>query len=120
MCYTPSIIIYMFLYDGTAAWKILLKGTRQGDLSSPIHFNIFYRAMVHDLTVTAGGIRIQGISYNVFCYADDILICSNTSTGLQKLIGVANAHMCKYGSSFNSTKTECVSLGEYTLENPPQ
>ncbi len=57
--------------------------------------NIFYQDMVHDLTVIVGGIRIQVISCNVFCYADDILICSNTPTGLQKLIDVANAHICK-------------------------
>ncbi len=87
--------------------------------------------MVHDLTVTVGEIRIQGISYNVFCYADHILICSNTSTGLQKLIDAANAHICKYidaanvhickyGLSFNPTKTECVLFGKCTLENRPQ
>ncbi len=96
------------------------KGTRQGGLSSPILFNIFYQDMVHDLTVTVGGIRIQGISYNVFCYADDILICSNTSTGFQKLIDVANAHICKYGMSFNPTKTEYVIFGKCTLEKRPQ
>ncbi len=80
------------------------KGKTQGGLPSPILFNIFYQDMVHDLTVTVGGIRIQGISYNVVCYADDILICSNASTGLQKLIDVANAHMCKYGLSLTGRK----------------
>ncbi len=58
---------------------------------------------------------IEGISYNVFCYADDILICSNASTVLQKLIDLADAHMCKFGLSFNPTKTECV-----IWENPLQ
>ncbi len=76
--------------------------------------------MVHDLTVSVDGIHIQGISYNVFCYAGDILICSNTLTGLQKLIDVASAHICKYCLSFNPTKTECVMFGKCTLENRPQ
>ena len=65
VCYTPGIMIHMFLRNPIN----VTKGTRQG-LSSPIVFNIFYQDMVYDLTVTVGGICIQGISYNVFCYTD--------------------------------------------------
>ncbi len=46
-----------------------------------------------------------------------MIICNNTSTGLQKQIDVANAHICKYGLSFKPTKTECVFFGKCTLEN---
>ena len=77
--------------------------------------------------VTVRGIRIRDISYNVFCYAADILICRNTSIGLQKLIDVANPHVtivCKYGQSINPTKTECDigggGGGKCTLQKRPQ
>jgi len=48
------------------------KGTRQGGLSSPLVFNLFYRDLVNMLSETPGGICINGLSFNVFCYADDL------------------------------------------------
>ena len=62
------------------------KGTRQGGLSSPLLFNVFYRDLVNILSETSGGICINGLSYNVFCYAYDLLVASLTASGLQCII----------------------------------
>lgn len=64
-------------------------GTRQGGLTSPMLFNLFYEDLVEALSNTSGGIVINGTSYNVFCYADDLVLTSLSSTGLQELIDVA-------------------------------
>ena len=79
-------------------WKGMLGGpisigTRQGGLSSPFLFNIAYQGLIDELPQMNYGICICSKSYNVFCYADDIMLTSLTSTGLQNLINVANKHI---------------------------
>ena len=58
-------------------------GTRQGGLSSPMLFNIFYSELIDRLSSQHGSISINKNSYNVFCYADDLILMSLTITGLQ-------------------------------------
>ena len=91
------------------------KGTHQGGLSSPFLFNVFYQDLVNKLSNTVGGININGHRYNVFCYADDILLASLTVTGLQTLINTANTYISSHGLCFNPAKTECITLGNTTL-----
>ena len=43
------------------------------------------------------GITISGYNLNAICYADDILLCSVTSTGLQKLIDDADFNIKQHG-----------------------
>ena len=69
---------------------IICKGTRQGGLSSPFLFNLLYQDMVKEISNMSVGISINNVNYNAFCYADDILLCSLSITGLQKLINKAN------------------------------
>ncbi len=77
------------------------KGTRQGGLTSPFLFNLFYQDLVHDLTNIPGGLRINGNSYCVLVYADDILLLSTTASGLQSLIDCANNYITEHGLSFS-------------------
>ena len=105
-------------------WKTLskpikvCKGTRQGGLTSPFMFNIFYRDLVDMLASQEGGITINDVRFNIFCYADDILLASNTASGLQKLINSANNYVLNYGICFNPKKTNCVIVGKnpFTIE----
>ena len=96
------------------------KGTRQGGLSSPLLFNLFYRDLGNMLSETAGGICINGLSFNVFCYADDLLVTSLTATGLQNLIHVANEYIISHGLRFNPAKTECTIFCQCYLQPRPQ
>ena len=48
--------------------------------------------MIDDLSRMTIGISINDATYNVFCYADDLLLCSTTVTGLQTLINEANTY----------------------------
>ena len=63
-------------------WKTLsnpiqvCKGTRQGRLSSPFLFNLFYKDLVDILSQHEGGVTIGNIRYNIVCYADDLLLLS--------------------------------------------
>jgi hypothetical protein len=96
------------------------RGTRQGGLSSPFLFNIFYKELIGTLDLEKCGITIDGISYNVFCYADDILLASTTPTGLQKLIDVAVNYITRQGLRFNPTKTNCMIYGKSSFTCQPK
>jgi hypothetical protein len=96
------------------------KGTRQGGLSSPFLFNIFYQDLINKLNECTGGLRINKDAYNVIAYADDLLLCSLTVTGLQNMINVANKFIEDHGLAFNPLKTECCIFGKCTLQPNPE
>ena len=50
------------------------KGTRQGGLTSPFMFNLFYKDLVNLLNKQDGGLTIGSQKFNVVCYADDLLL----------------------------------------------
>ena len=54
-----------------------------------------------------GGILINDVPYNVFCYADDLILTSTCMTWLQTLINSANNYIDSHGLQFNPTKTLC-------------
>lgn len=95
------------------------QGTRQGGLTSPFLFNLFYQDMITQLDKCTRGIVIANTQFNVIAYADDILLTSLTATGLQTLINVANEYVTEHGLTFNPIKTKCASFGNCTLQPHP-
>ena len=67
--------------------------------------------MISELNSAKCGVTIGSHNFNVFNYADDILLCSTTSSGLQCLIDIAAGYVSSYGLSFNPHKTECLIKG---------
>ena len=61
----------------------ICKGTRQGGLTSPFIFNVFYKDMIDNLCNHDGGISIGNTRFNIFCYTGDVLLMSTTVTGIQ-------------------------------------
>ena len=96
------------------------KGTLQGGLSSPFIFTLFYQEMVKSLAECTGGININGASFNLFVYTDDILLTSLTATGLQTMINVADKYITDHGLRFNPSKTECTIFDKCHLDPPPE
>ena len=58
------------------------------------------------------GMRIQDKTFNVYCYADDLLVTSATVVGLQEILNYANQYVKSHGLRFNPMKTECITLGK--------
>ena len=56
------------------------------------------------------GTDVRDQNFNVFCYADDLLITSKTITGLQKLLNFANMYMKSHGLRFNPITFECLPI----------
>lgn len=90
---------------------VIRKGTRQGGLSSPYIFNLLYQDLIQELSEMNCGVRINTSTYNVCCYADDLLLSSLTVAGLQKLIDASDKYIVNHGLRFNPQKTTCVTFG---------
>ena len=95
------------------------KGTRQGGLTSPFLFNLFYFDLVQELSCAVGGLRVGNESFNVFAYADDLLLMSSTVRGLQQLIAKAHTYVKNHGINFNASKTKCAVFGKSYLSTTP-
>ena len=59
------------------------------------------------------GISNEKENYNVFAYADDLLVCSLSVTGLQKLIDTESVNVEQHGFKLNSNKTKCMVFGKH-------
>ena len=94
-------------------------GTRQGGLTSPFIFNVFYKDLIDELSACHNGVSIKGNMFNVYCYADDILISSTSVTGLQCLINKAKRYIKQHGLRFNPSETSCMLFGNNPFDSLP-
>ena len=100
--------------------KVHIKcGTRQGGLTSPMLFNLFYSDLVRTIQSSKYGVNIRGKQFNCFCYADDLMICSLTVSGLQHLIDLCVSYVNANGLQFNPNKTACMILGKNPFVTKP-
>jgi retron-type reverse transcriptase len=95
------------------------RGTRQGGLTSPLLFNVFYKELIERLDSLNCGVTIKNQHYNCFAYADDVLLASTTPTGLQRLIDEAVSTISSNGLRFNPSKTLCMTFGHSTFTTNP-
>ena len=95
------------------------RGTRQGGLTSPLLFNVFYRELIERLDSLSCGVTIKNHHYNCFAYADDVLLASTTPTGLQQLIDEAVRTISSNGLRFNPSKTLCMTYGRSAFTTNP-
>ena len=116
--YTNLVAVIKWNNEISSVFK-LYKGTRQGGLTSPFLFNLLYKELINGISNLTCGMKIDKYSFNVFCYADDILLTSATSSGLQKLIDFANSYVSSHGLSFNAAKSSSIVFGKCHLEPSP-
>jgi len=95
------------------------RGVRQGALTSPLLFNVFYRELIDTLSRHDAGVVVGKHKYNVFNYADDVLLASTTVGGLQSLIDSAAEMVSNDGLSFNPAKTVCTTFGRNIYKSDP-
>ena len=92
------------------------RGTRQGGLTSTLIVNV-YEDLVNIFNNHKYGISINGTNYSAFFYADDILLCGTTTSGLLALIDMPCRYINDNGLRFNPTKAKCMIYGKFLSLN---
>ena len=93
----------------------ILRGIRQGGLTSPALFNMFYQTLINKLCESNLGVIINNRKYNTLCYADDVILMSTTVTGLQSLINTAVEHITDRGLRLTHKKQNVSFWGKIHL-----
>ena len=92
-------------------------GCRQGGTISPKLFNIYVEILIEELEKTNHGVKMEHINVEVIMYADDLLLLSNTKSGLNKLLKIVETDGFDYGMKFNPDKTNDADCDDLSLEN---
>ena len=103
------------MYDGSQA-KVkcnqfmsdlidITKGVHQGNVLSPLLFNIFINDLGDNLIDTETPVLYDS-KINHLLYADDLMLISKSATELQQNIGKVNEFCDRWGLSVNPDKTK--------------
>jgi exonuclease III len=85
-------------------------GVLQGGIISPKLFNL-YLADISDHLNHRHGITINGTTFTHLLYADDLILISESASGMQELIDDLVAYCKKWHLIINSNKTKVMSFG---------
>ena len=84
-------------------------GSKQGDPSSPTHFNIYINGLLKKLKSSGLGISIDGgDKVCVLAYADDVVLLAETEHDLQALMNIVGEWCRTWRLSINPTKTNVI------------
>ena len=83
---------------------ITTTGVKQGCVLSPILFNIFIDKISNVFDETCAPVKINNLSLNCILWADDLLIISQTSEGLQNSLNKMKNYYDSLGLEVNIKK----------------
>lgn len=81
---------------------------RQGDLLSPVVFNVVTHRMLRELSSDVG-VRLGETTINAAAYADDLLLFGTTPAGLQESVDKIAGFLANCGMKINTAK--CLVVG---------
>ena len=83
------------------------RGVKQGDVLSPLLFNIFMNNIVDELkNANCDPINIGNMNINCLLYADDLVLLSSSSSGLQTCIDILDDFCSKWKLEVNTSKSK--------------
>lgn len=85
-------------------------GVRQGDPLSPILFNLVLDFTISELKNTVIGIPMGSSKITIAAYADDLILCSSTTMGMQALLDKACGLLAKSNLRLHGGKTMALSI----------
>ena len=105
---------------GISAYFRVTRGTKQGNILSPVLFNIFINDLLQELTSSDLGIKIGSSTFNNFAYADDVSLLSLCCQYLQLLIDLCESYVKRWRFSFGTYKTKCMVAGRIPFKSSPR
>ena len=88
-------------------------GIKQGDCLSPVLFNIFINDISEIFDNTCDAITLGDLKFNHLLFADDLVLFSETSSGLQTCLDKLNDYTNKWILDINVDKTKTVIFQRY-------
>ena len=103
---------------GRSASIALSRGQKQGDKSSPLLFNLLFNALLRALKATGVGHRtITGLNAPSRGFADDLVLVTQTATGMNRLLQVVAA-FCSWSGMRIKREKSLISAVDYKSGAP--
>ena len=84
-------------------------GVKQGDVMSPLLFNLFIDDLANNLKSSiSGAISINGLLMNLLRYADDIVLLANSKEALQSYLDILDEFCSSWKLHINIKKSKVV------------
>ena len=83
-------------------------GVRQGDPMSPTLFAIYINDLIVEINSAGKGVRCGDTTVSALFYADDIVVLSESVTGLQTQLDTVNNWCAKWRLELNQDKTKII------------
>ena len=96
-------------------------GVRQGSILSPALFNFYMNDLSKQLSMCTTGCMVGGALINHLMYADDLVVFSPSSAGLQQLLNVCSVYGEQHDIQYNPAKSVimiCRTKEDKTLKFP--
>ena len=94
--------------SGLSNVLFVTNGVHQGEILSPMLFNIYIDGLSDILNNSIIGGSIDGIRVNHMLYAEDLCIISWSSASLQELLVQCDDYCRKHSITFNASKPICM------------
>lgn len=107
-------------WDGSISKRFsVTNGIRQGSVCSGLLFTIYIDCIIPAIKSSNIGCKIGSVFLGVMIYADDILLLSASSKGLQAMLSICQQHSSKLDLSFGTAKSLCVLFAKRKRRTPP-
>ena len=100
--------VYIKLTDGLLQPIKSTIGLKQGCVFSPILFNLFINKISSIFDETCSPVKINNVNLSSLLWADDLMLVSQTSTGLQNAINKMNTFYQSLDLKINIKKTKVI------------
>ena len=125
--YVIKVLVYWYQeqrlcvkWDGMASDKFsVCNGIKQGGILSPKLFNIYVDVLSQQLNKVMVGCCMNGKAINHLYYADDLVLLSPSTHGMQKLLNECEIYASKYGMKFNENKSVVLNFKEHRFKANP-
>ena len=108
--------------NATVRWKnyesrsfCMGNGIKQGGILSPYLFALYLDPLLSEVNLSKYGCYIGDNPCNIFAFADDVALVSQTVMGLKKLINICENYGAKFSVKFNPDKSQIMSFPKSNL-----
>lgn len=109
-----SNVLYRIKVDGFLSPPIKSNvGVKQGCVLSPLLFNLFLSDLPDIFTPECDPIKLHDTVLNCLMFADDLVIISQSATGLQKCLNNLQQYCSKWCLTINIDKTKIIIFNKF-------